>query len=158
MMTGTIQQMAFVTKTGYDLDSGYLKQVVKAVEAQDAATHIQAVRAAAPRRILPTSLNKSGPTRRRALVHLYGHRVRWRYSPRSWTRGLRDEVVGYLRPDVLAGCPCATMDFGRLWSTCWKILDESQRGAILDALEEDDRDCRAPAGTKDIRNKFRRAV
>ncbi|WP_296639652.1 magnesium transporter [Roseinatronobacter sp.] len=126
----------FRDKDGYDLDSGYLKQVLKAVEAQDAQRIFEMFEPLHPADIADI-LEQIGADARRALVHLYGTEFDGDILS-ELDEGLRDEVVGYLRPDVLADA-VRDMDSDDVVDLL-EDLDESQHSAILDALEEDDRD------------------
>ena len=121
---------------GLDLERGDLTQVLKAVEAQDAQRVFELFDPLHPADIADI-LEQIGAETRRALVHLYGTEFDGDILS-ELDENIRDEVVGYLRPEVLAEA-VRDMDSDDVVDLL-EDLDESQHSAILDALEAPDRD------------------
>lgn len=121
---------------GFDLERGDLKQVLRAVDADDGQALFDLFDPLHPADIADI-LEQVGPDKRRAVVQLYGTEFDGDILS-ELDEGLRDEVVGYLRPDVLAEA-VRDMDSDDVVDLL-EDLDESQRGTILDALEAPDRD------------------
>ena len=121
---------------GLDLETGDLTQVLKAVEAQDAQRVFDLFAPLHPADIADI-LEQIGADARRALVHLYGAEFDGDILS-ELDENIRDEVVGYLRPEMLAEA-VRDMESDDVVDLL-EDLDESQHGAILDALEAPDRD------------------
>ena len=119
-----------------DLDSGDLSQIQAAIEAQDARRVFDLFDPLHPADIADI-LEQIGPDARRSLVHLYGAAFDGAILS-ELDEGLRDEVVGYLRPEILAEA-VRDMDSDDVVDLL-EDLDDSQRSAILAALAKPDRD------------------
>ncbi|NBB98192.1 MAG: magnesium transporter [Alphaproteobacteria bacterium] len=126
----------FLDDDAFDPESGDLRLVMKAVDAQDAQRLFDLFAPLHPADIADI-LEQIGPDKRRALVLLYGAEFDGDILS-ELDENIRDEVVGYLRPEVLADA-VRDMDSDDVVDLL-EDLEESQRGAILDALEAPDRD------------------
>ncbi|MCC1481487.1 magnesium transporter [Roseibaca sp. Y0-43] len=120
----------------FDLESFDLPQLRKAVEDQDAQRVFELFDPLHPADIADI-LEQIGAEQRRALVHLYGTEFDGDILS-ELDENIRDEVVGYLRPEVLAEA-VRDMDSDDVVDLL-EDLDESQHDVILEALEEDERD------------------
>lgn len=118
-----------------DLETGDLSQIRKAIEARDAQRVFELLDPLHPADIADI-LEQIGSEARRALLHLYGSEFDGDILS-ELDENIRDEVVGYLRPEVLAEA-VRDMDSDDVVDLL-EDLDESQHSAILEALEEEDR-------------------
>jgi magnesium transporter len=119
----------------FDPATGDLTPILDAVEAEDAARLFELLDPLHPADIADI-LEQIGGDKRKALVHLYGAEFDGDILS-ELEEGLRDEVVAYLQPDILAEA-VRDMDSDDVVNLL-EDLDESQHDAILGALEEPER-------------------
>ncbi|MGB5560501.1 MAG: magnesium transporter [Paracoccaceae bacterium] len=119
----------------YILDKRDVAAIRDAVEAHD-ATRLTELMAPLHAADIADLLEQIDGHERRALVQLYGHEFDGDILS-ELDEGIRDEVIGYLRPEVLAEAvrELESDDVVDLLED----LDQPQQEAILDALEDADR-------------------